>query len=178
MLQHRVLIAFDGDNCFDDMVRHNMNLERLCNFLLAGGVKVGFTFFLTLLSNYRCMFAQILDRSGFQVRTYQPKIDERYSGKLEGYSDMQILVYLLNRTDDFDQLFLVTADTDFALPITLLRERYGKKVDVAFFGDTHESAKLRQAADNFLDLSDPILASMISQAEPRSSAFDFITQPR
>lgn len=94
-------------------------------------------------------FFEALDKQGFEVKMKDLQIF--LSGAKKADWDVGIAVDAVKMADKLDVVILVTGDGDFMPLVTYLKENKGCIVEVIGFGKT-TSSKLRELADDFLDL--------------------------
>lgn len=91
-----------------------------------------------------------MENVGFEVKTKDLQIFP--GGMKKGNWDVGIAVDILRFSKRVDAIILVSGDGDFADLLNYLKHE-GVKTEVAAFGKTC-SAKLREVADEFLDLDE------------------------
>ncbi len=94
-------------------------------------------------------FFEALGYMGFEVRAKDLQIF--YGGAKKGDWDIGIAMDAIELAPRLDTIVLVSGDGDFVPLIEHLKRALGCRVEVAAFGKS-TSAKLIDAADNFLDL--------------------------
>lgn len=95
-------------------------------------------------------FLDALDKAGFEVRTKELQVFA--DGSKKGDWDVGLAIDAVRLADKMDSVVLVTGDGDFCPLATYLRDAKGCRVEVMAFGES-SSLKLREAADEFIDLS-------------------------
>lgn len=94
-------------------------------------------------------FFEALDKSGFEVRMKDLQVFAGGAKKADW--DVGIAVDAISLSPKLDVVVLVTGDGDF-VPLVQYLQHEGQLVEAVGFGET-TSARLREAADNFVDLS-------------------------
>jgi len=96
------------------------------------------------------MFFDALSKSGFEVKMKDLQIFP--GGMKKGDWDVGIAVDAIKFADAMDAIVLVTGDGDFIPLVEYLKINKGLQTEVMAFGKS-ASGKLREAADDFIDLS-------------------------
>jgi uncharacterized protein (TIGR00288 family) len=94
-------------------------------------------------------FFEALDKSGFEVKMKELQVFTGGAKKADW--DVGITVDAIGLAPKLDVVVLVTGDGDF-VPLVQYLQCQGQLVEVAAFGET-TSSRLREAADDMLDLS-------------------------
>jgi len=95
-------------------------------------------------------FFDAISKQGFELKIKDLQIFP--GGMKKADWDIGMAVDAIKLAGKLDVIILVTGDGDFIPSIYYLRENKGCKVEVIAFGET-TSAKLIEAADEFVDLS-------------------------
>lgn len=95
-------------------------------------------------------FFEALERSGIEVRIKELQVYP--DGTKKGDWDVGLAVDAINISPSLDVIVLISGDGDF-LPLVNYLRTIGKKVEIMAFGRT-ASTKLKEAADEFIDLDD------------------------
>lgn len=95
-------------------------------------------------------FFEAISKQGFELKIKDLQIFP--GGMKKADWDIGMAVDAIKLAGKLDVIILVTGDGDFIPSIYYLRENKGCKVEVIAFGET-TSAKLIEAADEFVDLS-------------------------
>lgn len=95
-------------------------------------------------------FFEALERQGFEVKMKDLQIFP--GGMKKADWDVGIAVDALKLADKLDVIILVSGDGDYVPMVHYLQDNKGCRVEVMAFGET-TSAKLIEAADEFIDLS-------------------------
>ncbi|HLD86405.1 MAG TPA: NYN domain-containing protein [Patescibacteria group bacterium] len=94
-------------------------------------------------------FFDALDKQGFEVK--RKDLQVFVGGAKKGDWDVGIAIDTISMAPKLDVVVLVTGDGDF-VPLIEFLQFLGQRVEVMAFGET-AAAKLREAADDFFDLS-------------------------
>ncbi|MCD6568658.1 NYN domain-containing protein [bacterium] len=95
-------------------------------------------------------FFEALERAGIEIRIKELQVYP--DGTKKGDWDVGLAVDVINLAPSLDVIVLISGDGDF-LPLVNYLRATGKKVEVMAFGRT-TSTKLKEAADEFIDLDD------------------------
>ena len=95
-------------------------------------------------------FFEALDKQGFEVHMKDLQIF--FGGMKKGDWDVGLAIDTIKMAPGIDVIILVTGDGDF-VPLVKYLQYHGKQVEVIAFSET-ASAKLKEAADDFIDLSE------------------------
>jgi uncharacterized LabA/DUF88 family protein len=95
-------------------------------------------------------FFEALDKQGFEVKMKDLQIFP--GGAKKGDWDVGITIDAVRMADRLDTIVLVAGDGDYVPLVKYLQEAKGCRVEVMAFAES-TSAKLREAADQFIDLS-------------------------
>lgn len=93
-------------------------------------------------------FIDALIRLGIETR--ERELQEFYGGAKKADWDVGIVIDAIRTAPALDVIVLVSGDGDF-IPLVEYLKNQGKRVEVMAFGKT-TSAKLKEAADEFIDL--------------------------
>ncbi len=96
-------------------------------------------------------FFEALTKLGIETKTKDLQIF--HTGTKKGDWDVGLTVDVMKMANRLDAVILVSGDGDFVPLIEYLQNFTGTQVEVVSFGKS-TSAKLREAADDFLDLSE------------------------
>ncbi|MDP3986166.1 MAG: NYN domain-containing protein [Candidatus Veblenbacteria bacterium] len=94
-------------------------------------------------------FFDALDKQGFEVKSKDLQVFA--GGAKKGDWDVGIAIDTISMAPKLDVVVLVTGDGDF-VPLVEFLQFLGQRVEVMAFSET-ASAKLREATDDFFDLS-------------------------
>ena len=96
-------------------------------------------------------FLEALEKGGFELKEKDLQIFP--GGMKKGDWDVGMAIDAIRLSDKIDVAVLVTGDGDFVPLVEYLRVSKGIRVEVASFGRS-TSGKLREIADDFIDLSE------------------------
>lgn len=95
-------------------------------------------------------FFEALEKQGFEVRSKDLQVFA--SGAKKGDWDVGITLDAITFADRLDTIVLVSGDGDFTSLVEYLKVTKGCRVEVMAFAES-ASMKLKEAADEFIDLS-------------------------
>ena len=95
-------------------------------------------------------FFEALEKLGIETRVRD--LQEFYGGAKKADWDVGIVIDAIRIAPSIDSLVLVSGDGDFIALVEYLKNQ-GKRVEVMAFGRS-SSSKLREIADEFIDLSE------------------------
>lgn len=110
-------------------------------------------------------FFEALEKAGIELRMKDIQVFQ--SGAKKADWDVGIAVDAIRMANMFDIIILVSGDGDFVPLVKYLQWGLGKGVEVAAFGKT-TSGKLKEVADNFIDLdTTPRMVFKSAKSTPR-----------
>jgi len=86
------------------------------------------------------------------IETKERPLQIFWGGEKKADWDVGLTVDAIRLSNSLDAIVLVSGDGDFLPLVEYLKYNQGKQVEVFAFGET-ASSKLREAADNFVDMS-------------------------
>ena len=96
-------------------------------------------------------FFEALEKLGIETKTKDLQVFS--SGTKKGDWDVGLTVDVMKMANRLDTVVIVSGDGDFIPLVKYLQHHTGTQVEVVSFGKS-TSGKLREAADDFLDLSE------------------------
>lgn len=115
-------------------------------------------------------FFDALAKQGFEVKSKDLQVF--VGGAKKGDWDVGMSVDMIKLAPSLDAITLVTGDGDFAPLCTYLQDTKGCLVQVMAFGES-TSAKLRESADEFIDLSSDLGKYLL---RPRSNPLRILSR--
>jgi uncharacterized LabA/DUF88 family protein len=97
------------------------------------------------------LFFEALIKLGIETKTKDLQVF--HTGIKKADWDVGLTVDVMKMADRLDAVILVSGDGDFVPLVEYLQNHTGTQVEVVSFGKS-TSAKLREAADDFVDLSE------------------------
>jgi uncharacterized LabA/DUF88 family protein len=95
-------------------------------------------------------FFEAMEKAGFEMKTKELQVFA--GGMKKGNWDVDIALDAIRLSHRLDVIVLVAGDGDFVPLVDYLKNVHGVKTEVIAFGKS-ASGKLREAADDFIDLS-------------------------
>ncbi len=96
-------------------------------------------------------FFEALEKLGIETKTKDLQVFS--SGTKKGDWDVGLTVDVMKMANRLDTVVIVSGDGDFIPLVKYLQHHTGTQVEIVSFGKS-TSGKLREAADDFLDLSE------------------------
>lgn len=96
-------------------------------------------------------FFEALEGMGIEIREKDLQVFTN-TGNKKGDWDVGLTVDAIRLANSLDVIVLLSGDGDYIPLVSYLQDGFGKRVEVAGFGNA-VSMKLQEAADEFLDLS-------------------------
>ncbi len=107
-------------------------------------------------------FFDALDKSGFEVKAKDLQVF--FGGLKKGDWDVGLAMDSIKMSPKLDVVCIVSGDGDY-IPLVEYLQYHGLLVEVLAFGETC-SSKLRETADDFIDLSSDKRKFLIAKREP------------
>jgi uncharacterized LabA/DUF88 family protein len=95
-------------------------------------------------------FFDALQKQGIEIRVRD--LQEFYGGAKKADWDVGIVIDAIRTSEIVDTIVIVSGDDDF-IPLCEHLKSHGRRVEVMAFGKS-TSARLREAADEFVDISE------------------------
>lgn len=157
MIKHkeqRVGVFVDVQNMYHsakNLYRAKVNFKEVLKAAVAGRKLIrAIGYVIKSQAGEEQSFFEALGKQGFEVKMKDLQIF--LGGAKKGDWDVGIAVDAIKLADKLDSIIMVTGDGDFVPLVSYLKENKGCQVEVIAFGET-ASAKLIEAADDFIDLS-------------------------
>ncbi|MBZ1348971.1 MAG: NYN domain-containing protein [Candidatus Liptonbacteria bacterium] len=150
----RVGIFIDVQNLYHsakNLYGSRVNYKELVKNLLAGRKLVRILAYVVRSDSQtgEGYFFEALSKSGIELR--EKEIQVYATGVKKANWDVGMAVDAIRIVNSLDVVILVTGDGDFVPLVEYLKWGCGKIVEVAAFSNT-TSSKLKESADNFIDL--------------------------
>ncbi len=151
----RVGVFIDTQNlyhCAKNLYNARVNFGAVLEDAVAGRELVrAVAYVITTESGEEQPFFEALGKLGIETKTKDLQIF--YGGQKKADWDVGIAVDAMKMAPRLDAVILCAGDGDFVPLVEYLRSTTGTQVEVVSFGK-NTSLKLKEAADDFLDLSD------------------------
>lgn len=153
-LNQRVGVFVDVQNMYHsakNLFGSNVNFARLLESAVAERQLIrAIAYVIRSKSHEEQGFFEVLSRQGFEVKMKDLQVFP--GGMKKADWDIGMAVDAVKLAEKLDVIVLVTGDGDFVPLVNYLKENKGCRVEVMAFQET-ASAKLIEAADEFIDLS-------------------------
>ncbi|MBP6931278.1 MAG: NYN domain-containing protein [Candidatus Pacebacteria bacterium] len=152
--EQRVGVFIDTANLYHsakNLYKRKVNFGAVLKDAVAGRKLVRATaYVITSEGGDEKSFFEALTKLGIETKTKDLQVFS--GGAKKGDWDVGIAVDAMKMAPRLDAVVLVAGDGDFIPLVEYLRNTYGTQVEVVSFGKS-ASMKLKEAADDFLDLS-------------------------
>ena len=151
----RVAVLVDVQNLYHSakhMFSARVNYQTLLEEVVAGRMLVRSLAYVVKAGDLaeEQAFFDALTKAGFEVKSKDLQV---FAGGMKKADwDVGITVDAIKLADKLDVIVLVTGDGDY-VPLVEYLKNQGRRVEVFAFGKS-ASAKLKESADEFVDLSD------------------------
>ncbi len=151
--EQRVAVLMDIQNMYHsakNLYRARVNFREILRTAVANRKLVrAIAYVVTTESGEEKAFLEALEKAGIEIRSKELQIFPGGMKKADWDIGMAIDAVKLCRL--CDAIVLVTGDGDFIPLVEYLKEGWGEQVEVIAF-DKSTSAKLKESADDFIDL--------------------------
>ena len=152
--EQRVEVLIDVQNLYHsakNLYGGRVNFKEILRQAIAGRKLIrAFAYVVRTKTGEEKGFFDALTKLGFETRVRD--LQEFYSGQKKADWDVGIVIDAIRTSPNIDVIVLCSGDGDFIPLVEYLRNQ-GKRVEVMAFGRT-TSTKLKEAADEFLDIGD------------------------
>ncbi len=152
--EQRVAVLIDAQNMYHsakNLYRARVNFKEILNTAVSGRKLVrAIAYVIKTESGEEKSFFEALTKSSIETRVKDLQIF--YGGLKKADWDVGLTVDAVKLSAQLDAIVLVTGDGDF-LPLVEYLKGQGRQVEVIAFSKS-ASAKLTEAADDFIDLSE------------------------
>jgi len=153
--EQRVGIFIDTQNLYHsakNLYKAKVNFGQVVKDALDGRVLIrALAYVVATEGGEEKSFFDALAKLGIEARTKDLQVF--YGGTKKGDWDVGIVIDAIKMAKKLDTVILVSGDGDFVPLIEYLKNHEGCQVEVVAFGRS-ASGKLREAADDFIDLSE------------------------
>lgn len=155
--QQRVAILIDAQNLYHSakhLYQSRVNFEAVLKESVGGRQLIrAIAYVITTETGEERSFFDALEKQGIETKTKDLQIF--YGGAKKADWDVGIAVDAMRLASKIDAIILVSGDGDFVPLVEYLKLHTGTQVEVVSFGRS-SSSKLREAADDFIDMdTDP-----------------------
>jgi len=151
----RVAVLIDAQNLYHsakNLYRARVNFKNVLEEAVAGRVLIrAVAYVITTESGEERAFFEALEKNGIEAKTKNLQVFAGGAKKADW--DVGMAIDAIKLAAKIDALVIVSGDGDFVPLVEYIRATYGVQVEVAAFGRS-TSARLKEAADDFIDLDD------------------------
>jgi len=152
--EQRVGVFIDAQNMYHsakNLYQSKVNFKEVLKTAVAGRKLIrAIAYGIKTESGDERAFFEALTRIGIETKMKDLQIFP--GGMKKGDWDVGMAVDAIELAEKIDAVVLITGDGDFTPLVEYLRVRFGCQVEVIAFGKS-ASAKLKEIADDFIDLS-------------------------
>lgn len=152
--EQRVEVLIDVQNLYHsakNLYGGRVNFKEILRQAIAGRKLIrAFAYVVRTKTGEEKAFFEALTKLGFETRVRD--LQEFYGGQKKADWDVGIVIDAIRTSPNIDVIVLCSGDGDFIPLVEYLRNQ-GKRVEVMAFGRT-TSTKLKEAADEFLDIGE------------------------
>jgi len=152
--EQRVEVLIDVQNLYHsakNLYRGRVNFKEILRQAIAGRKLIrAFAYVVRTKTGEEKAFFEALTKLGFETRVRD--LQEFYGGQKKADWDVGITIDAIRTSANIDVIVLCSGDGDYIPLVEYLRNQ-GKRVEVMAFGRT-TSSKLRETADEFLDIGE------------------------
>lgn len=160
--EQRVGIFIDAQNLYHsakNLYQARVNFGQVVKDALAGRSLIrAMAYVISTEAGDERGFFDALEKMGIETRTKDLQVF--YGGAKKADWDVGLAVDAIKMAPKLDTIILVTGDGDFVPLVEYLKINQGCQVEVASFGQS-SSQKLKDAADEFIDLSENVRKYLI-----------------
>lgn len=150
----RVAVFIDVQNMYHsakNIYNRRVNFREILKVAVAGRQLIrAFAYVVRTESGEEKPFFEALERLGIETR--EKDLQVYYGGMKKADWDVGMAVDAIRAVNSVEVIVLVSGDGDF-IPLVEYLQNQGKQTEVIAFGKS-ASGKLREAADDFVDLSE------------------------
>ena len=161
--EQRVEVLIDIQNLYHsakNLYRAKVNYQEILKQAVAGRKFIrAFGYVVRTKTGEEAPFFDALTKLGIETRVRD--LQEFYGGAKKADWDVGIVIDAIRTASGLDVIVLCSGDGDFIALVEYLKNQ-GKRVEVMAFGKT-TSAKLKEVADEFIDLDDGLLKFLLKK---------------
>lgn len=163
----RVCVLIDVQNFYHsarNLYQRRVDFEAVLRTAVAGRQLVrSFAYVVSTESGEEQTFFEALEKLGIEIRVKELQIF--FGGAKKADWDVGIAVDAIRMVNHVDVIILMSGDGDF-IPLVEYLQNQGMQTEVVAFGKS-ASSRLKEAADDFLDLCEEPEKFLLKQARPR-----------
>jgi len=161
--EQRVEVLIDVQNLYysaKNLYHSKVNFQEVLKQAVAGRKFIrAFGYVVRTKTGEEAPFFDALAKIGIETRVRD--LQEFYGGAKKADWDVGIVIDAIRTAPGVDVIVLVSGDGDFIALVEYLKNM-GKRVEVAAFGRS-TSGKLKEAADEFIDLDDGVAKFLLKK---------------
>ena len=161
--EQRVEVLIDVQNLYysaKNLYHSKVNFQEVLKQAVAGRKFIrAFGYVVRTKTGEEAPFFDALSKIGIETRVKD--LQEFYGGAKKADWDVGIVIDAIRTAPGIDVVVLVSGDGDFIALVEYLKNM-GKRVEVVAFGRS-TSGKLKEAADEFIDLDDGVAKFLLKK---------------
>jgi len=161
--EQRVEVLIDVQNLYysaKNLYHSKVNFQEVLKAAVAGRKFIrAFGYVVRTKTGEEAPFFDALSKIGIETRVKD--LQEFYGGAKKADWDVGIVIDAIRTAPGIDVVVLVSGDGDFIALVEYLKNM-GKRVEVVAFGRS-TSGKLKEAADEFIDLDDGVAKFLLKK---------------
>ena len=161
--EQRVEVLIDVQNLYysaKNLYHEKVNFQEVLKQAVAGRKFIrAFGYVVRTKTGDEAPFFDALGKIGIETRVRD--LQEFYGGAKKADWDVGIVIDAIRTAPGIDVIVLVSGDGDF-IPLVEYLKNFGKRVEVMAFGKS-TSGKLKEAADEFIDLDDGVAKFLLKK---------------
>ncbi len=165
--EQRVEVLIDVQNLYHsakNLYHARVNFQEVLKSAVAGRKFIrAFGYVIRTKTGEETPFFDALSKIGIETRVKD--LQEFYGGAKKADWDVGIVIDAIRTAPALDVVVLVSGDGDF-IPLVEYLKNQGKRVEVMAFGRT-TSSKLKEIADEFIDLDEELPKFLLSGEKPK-----------
>lgn len=163
----RVAVLIDVQNLYHsarNLYQKRVNFKEILKTAVSGRQLVrAFAYVVSTEGGEEKVFFDVLEKMGIEIRVKDLQI--YYGGMKKADWDVGIAIDGVRLSKSVDVIIIMSGDGDF-VPLVYYLENEGTQVEVMAFGKS-ASTKLREAADDFIDLSEDADKYLLKRKIPK-----------
>jgi len=169
--EQRVEVLIDVQNLYHsakNLYHARVNFQEVLKSAVAGRKFIrAFGYVIRTKTGEEAPFFDALSKIGIETRVKD--LQEFYGGAKKADWDVGIVIDAIRTAPALDVVVLVSGDGDF-IPLVEYLKNQGKRLEVMAFGRT-TSSKLKETADEFIDLDENVSKFLLSSERGKDKIF-------
>ncbi|MDZ7726570.1 MAG: NYN domain-containing protein [Candidatus Campbellbacteria bacterium] len=166
--EQRVAVFIDAQNLYHSakhLYKSKVNFGEVLDSAVAGRSLIrAIAYVITTETGEEKIFFEALEKLGIETKTKDLQIF--YGGAKKADWDVGIAVDAIKLATKVDAVVICSGDGDFVPLVTYIQNKEGSQVEVMTFGKS-ASARLKEAADDFVDLDEESSKYLINDRRSR-----------